>query len=160
MSWKSFPWQYNSYNILGWPRCLIITVLQLWKLFSDSAWDSHIFTFDFICSHFVTVIEQLVCLIFLETSWKFWSRCFRFPQNKTFCNRILKRVCIQDTSSIIWMYFVLEQLWQLTNLIVVFNAYGILHASLSTWTRPKESVKDFGASCCLSTSTTAPRNTN
>lgn len=50
MSWKNFPWQYNRYNISVWPRYLMITVLQLWKLFSDSAWDSHIFTFDFIIS--------------------------------------------------------------------------------------------------------------
>lgn len=161
MSWKNFPWRYNClYNISVWPRYLMTTVLQLLKLFSDSAWDSHIVTFDFIFSPFVSVIEQLVCLIFLETSWKFWWHCFRFPQKQAFCNRILKSVCIQDTSSIIWTCFVLERLWQLTNLIVVFNAYGILYASLLTWPRPKESLKDFGASCYHSTSTTAPRNTN
>lgn len=54
----------------------------------------------------------------------------------------------------------LQQLWWLMNSIVALNACGILHASLLTWPRPKQSVGNSGASCCLLISTKAPTNTN
>lgn len=156
MSWKNFPWQYNRYNISVWPRYLMITVLQLWKLFSDSAWDSHIFTFDFIisCSRTASlsniswnVLKVLVALFPLPTEPDI------VQQNSE--ERLYTRQEFHYLN-----VFRVGATTATDESDCCFQCLRNPYVSLSTWPRPKQSVKDFGASCYLSTSITAPRNTN